>query len=97
MTEVEIKYQTCNLCDALHRNINDNFISVSFEILNGGDIQIKIVLEKMTETENGYIEDISAEFLAKQQRNCVLKPIVEVGVNIFSLKHTVYQKHGGTF
>lgn len=92
MTEIEIKYQACNLCDALHRNINDNFKSVSFEILRSGDIQIKIVLEKLTEAEENYIEDISAEFLAKQQRDCVLKPVVEVGTNIPPLKHTVYQK-----
>jgi hypothetical protein len=92
MREIEIKYQVCNLCDALHRNINDNFKSVSFEILRNGDIQIKIVLEKLTEAEEGYIEDISAEFSAKQQRDCVLKPAVEVGTDIPPLKYTVYQR-----
>ena len=32
--EIEVKYQACNLSDSLHRNINDNFKSVSFEILD---------------------------------------------------------------
>jgi len=92
MTGMEIKYQACNLCDALHRNINDNFKSVSFEILRSGDIQIKIVLEQLTKAEEDYIEDISAEFSAKQQRDCVLKPVVEVGADILPLKYIVYQK-----
>jgi hypothetical protein len=92
MNKMEIKYQACNLCDALHRNINGNFISVSFEILPDEDIQIKIVLEKMTAAEENYIQDISAEFLAKQQRDCVLKPIVEIGPDQPALTYLVYQK-----
>lgn len=97
MTDIEIKYQACNLCDALHRNINDNFTSVSFEILGNGDIQIKFVLQSMTKDEEDFISDISGEFLAKQQRDCVLKPIVEVGTGIPSLKYTVYQKEVAFF
>ncbi len=92
MIDIEAKYQTCNLCDALHRNINDNFISVSFEILANGYIQTKIVLKEMTEDEIEYIEDISTEFSSMQQQDCVLKPIVEIGGNVSPLKYVVYQK-----
>lgn len=88
-----IKYQACNLCDSLHRNINDNFKSVSFEVLENGDVQTKIVLRKMTQVEEGFIEDISVEFSSKQQRDCVLKPIIEVGTSIPPLKNIVYQQN----
>lgn len=89
--EIEVKYQTCNLCDALHRNINDNFESVSFEILDNGEIQTKIVLVELTEQEEEYIDDLIAEFSALQERNCILKPIVDIG-NSPPLQNIVYQK-----
>lgn len=92
MTVIEVKYQACNLCDALHRNINDNFISVSFEILPSGDIQTKIVLKRMSHEEETYIEDIAFEFSALQLRDCVLPPIVAIGTDSAPLKHIVY--HG---
>lgn len=77
--KIEIKYQACNLCDSLHRNINDNFKSVSFEILEDGNIQTKIVLKILTEQEKEYINDLIAEFSAKQKTNCILKPIIAIG------------------
>lgn len=89
--EIEVKYQACNLCDALCRNINDNFESVSFEILDNGDIQTKIVLSELTEQEEEYIDDLIAEFSALQERNCILKPIVDIG-NSPPLQNIVYQK-----
>lgn len=89
--EIVEKYQSCNLCDALHRNINDNFKSVSFEIIDNGDIQIKIVLSELTEQEEEYIDDLIAEFSALQERDCVLKPIVEIGDSP-TLRHLVYKK-----
>ena len=92
MMDIETKYQACNLCDALHRNINDNFESVSFEILNNGNIQTKVVLQRITKIEADYIEDILAEFSAKQQTNCVLAPIIEIGIDIPPLKNLIYKK-----
>lgn len=91
MITIEEKYQSCNLCDALHRNINDNFESVSFEILNNGDIKIKIVLSKLTEQELEYIDDLTAEFEAVQEKNCVSELIVEIG-DSSPLKNVVYHK-----
>lgn len=89
--EIEEKYQSCNLCDALCRNINDNFNSISFEILRSGDIQVKVILEKRTEIENEYIDDMITEFSAKQENDCVLKPIIEIGKNP-PLKNLIYQR-----
>lgn len=88
--KIEIKYQACNLCDALCRNINDNFESVSFEIIDNGDIQIKIVLSELTEQEEDYIDDLMAEFSAQQENNCVLSPIIEIGHSP-PLKNIVYK------
>jgi len=89
--EIEVKYQTCALAEALIRNINDNFESVSFEILDNGDVQTKIVLFDLTEQEDEYVDDLMAEFSAKQENDCVLKPIVEIGDSP-PLKNLVYQK-----
>ena len=89
--EIEVKYQTCALSEALNRNINDNFESVSFEILDNGDIQTKIVLSELTEQEEEYVDDLIAEFSAKQENDCVLKPVIEVGDSP-PLKYLVYQK-----
>jgi hypothetical protein len=89
--ETEVKYQTCNLVDALCRNINDNFKSVSFEINNNRDIQIKIVLSELTEREEEYIDDLVTEFEAVQERNCVLQPIIVVG-NSPTLQNIVYAR-----
>ena len=88
----ELKYQACNLCDALHRNINDNFESVSFEICDDGNLQVKIILEERTEVEDEYIDDMITEFEALQQTNCVREPLVEIGKNKLPLKNLVYQK-----
>ena len=89
--ELEVKYQACALNEALIRNINNNFESVSFEIIDNGDIQTKIVLSELTEQEEEYIDDLIAEFSAKQENDCVLKPIVDIG-NSPPLKNLVYQK-----
>lgn len=91
MIEIEVKYQACALNEALIRNVNENFESVSFEITDNGDIQTKIVLSELTEQEEEYIDDLIAEFSAKQENDCVLKPIVDIG-NSPPLKNVVYQK-----
>ncbi len=92
MTTIEMRYQACNLCGALHRNINDSFESVSFEELDNGNIQIKIILNQKTAIEDEYIDDIAAEFSAMQQTDCVLKPLVEIGKNKEPLTFIVYSK-----
>ena len=90
---IEIQYQTCNLCYALLRNINDNFINVSFDFVDHDSIVVKVVLSKRTDVEDGYIDDMSAEFTALQQRfDCVRKIQVEVGKHHVPLQNLVYHK-----
>ena len=89
--EIEVKYQACALNEALIRNINDNFESVSFEIFENEDIQTKVVLSEMTEQEEECVDDLIAEFAAKQEKDCVLSPIIEIGGSP-PLKYIVYQK-----
>jgi hypothetical protein len=88
---IQIKYQTCNICDALHRNINNNFLSVSFEILEDGDIQVKVVLRMRTEKEDEYIDDFITELEALQQNNCVRSPVIVTGAHELTLLNLVYQ------
>ncbi len=85
-----IKYHAGILCDSLHRNINDNFVSVSFEILKDGTIKIKIVLKNKTDIEIEYIDDISSEFEAIQGINNLSE--VEIVVDKYAppLAHIVY-------
>lgn len=87
-----VKYQTCNVCNALVRNINSNFKCVSFDLLTGGDILVKFALERITEIERGYIDEIIAEFSAMQESNCVLLPIIETDEKHSPLPYLVYQK-----
>jgi hypothetical protein len=88
---LEIKYQSCLLMDALHRNINDRFYSVSFEMY-GSEIQVKIILSKRTDVEDEYIDDLMAEFIARQDIKDIKKAIVDVGQKSTPLGNIVYQK-----
>jgi hypothetical protein len=93
MIEVtKVEYQTCNLSQAMIRNINDHFISVSFDFLKGGDINVRIILRQLTKNEENYIEDIMAEFSSSQKSNCVRSPEVLVGEDMLPLKNLVYKQ-----
>ena len=86
-------YQASNLCDALIRNINDNFISVSFDLLGNNDVLVKIILELRTQREDDHIDDIMAEMSARQESNCIRNPVLEVGWESMPLKNLVNQRH----
>lgn len=88
----EIEYQSCNISNAMLRNVNDNFISVSFDFLSNRDILIKVILEKKTVIEDNYIEDMITELAALQESDCVQKPLVEVGCQHTPLQNLVYQQ-----
>lgn len=92
MNDKFIDMQISNLADALVRNINDNFISVSFDILNNGHIYVKIILEKYTEVEKEYIEDISGEFTASQESDIVEEFEVIVDKKNRPLKYLVFRR-----
>lgn len=92
MIEYEVKYYACGLCNSLHRNINDNFQSVSFEIQENKNVQVRVVLETITEVEEELIDDMIAEFSAAQETDCILSPQVFSGVEISPLENLVYRK-----
>lgn len=92
--DYRIKYQACCLTDALHRNINDNFENISFDIEVNGDIQVKIILNNLTEVEKEYINDISVEFSSFQSEDIVRQFIITTkdGMDIKPLKNVIYKK-----
>ncbi len=89
----EVKCQAVALCSSMHRNVSNNFYNVSFEIEDNGDVQVKVVLERLTDEDGEYVEDISVEFSALQLTDNV-KPFIvtEVGKDDLPLKNVVYQK-----
>lgn len=91
--DYETKLQACNLCDALHRNINDDFQSVSFDFDDKNDIQVKIVMNKNIEQNNELFEDISVEFSAVQMTDCVESFLVTLAKDDnLPLKNVVYRQ-----
>jgi hypothetical protein len=89
---LDIKYHACLLCDAMVRNINENFSCISFEILSGGDVQVQVILDIATSAEYEYIDDLMAEFTTMQQTDCVKTPKIEIGRNRVPLKNIVFRK-----
>lgn len=89
----DIKYHTCCICDSLQKNINDNFVSVSFELYNNGKIKIRIILIIKSDVEDGYIEDIIAEYEAVQEKNYIQDVEIIVDKNQIPLENIVYKKN----
>lgn len=75
---------------ALCRNINDNYVSVSFEYVDDGSIQSKIVLKSCSSKEEEYIQDFMNELDWGQDDPYFRDVIVVVG-NDAPLRHVVYQ------
>jgi len=88
----EVMLQTCNLSTALVRNVNDNFVSVSFDILDNGEIQVKFILAVVTVVEEDYIIDAIAEFSALQENDIVRKPVIEIIGMGSPLTHSIYER-----
>lgn len=87
-----IEIQICNLVSSLIRNINDNFINVSFDVLENGCIQVKIILKNLTNAEKEYIDDISGEFEATQEKNIVERFEITTEKNSIPRKYVVYNR-----
>lgn len=87
-----IEIQICNLASSLIRNINNNFINISFDVLDNECIQVKIILGNLTNTEKKYIDDISAEFEATQEKNIVEKFEITTEKDSIPRKYVVYNK-----
>jgi hypothetical protein len=91
MKDLEIKVQACNLCESLVRNINDNFLNISFDLLNNGNIKVKIILDKLTGIEKEYINEISGEFESKQLSDIVEEFEISTKKNSVPLRNIVYK------
>lgn len=91
MKDLEIKVQACNLSESLVRNINDNFLNISFDLLNNGNIKVKIILDKLTEIEKEYINEISGEFESKQLSDIVEEFEISTEKNSVPLRNIVYK------
>lgn len=89
--DVLTKYQACILCSCLHRNINNNFISVSFKIDDDGEIILKIVLKEKSSIEDEYIDDITAEYEALQEADILKEVQILVDKTAMPLENVVYQ------
>lgn len=71
MIDYELKIKICALSDAFCRNITDNFRNISLQIDDNGYINVKVILDKVTNADRDYIDDASAEFSASQEFNIV--------------------------
>jgi len=96
--EYEIKAQVCELADALCRNINDNFKSVSLEVYDNKKVLVRIILSKKTEVEMEYIEDLEFEFETQFENNARYNDLIDIEVVLVGekppLPHIVYQVKG---
>jgi len=88
-----LKFHAGIICDALHRNIDDTFESVSFEIHSNGLVQVKIILDMLNEEYQELIDDISAETVAQALSNNILSFIVsQTAQNESPLENIVYRR-----
>ncbi|ACE05830.1 hypothetical protein Aasi_0414 [Candidatus Amoebophilus asiaticus 5a2] len=96
--EYEVKAQVCELSDALHRNINDNFKSVSLEIYEDRKVLVRIILSKRTQAEEEYIEDLGCEFEMQFEQTSRYNDLIDIEVVLVGekppLPHIVYQVKG---
>jgi len=92
MTESdEIRFQASCLCQALVRNINQNFVSVSFEVLYDGTILVRFGLSSRSQIEEELIEDAIAEFSSMQEVDCIRAPEIRLWPFNDCLTNIVYR------
>ncbi|HJD76635.1 MAG TPA: hypothetical protein K8W04_11370 [Bacteroides reticulotermitis] len=92
MNENYINIQMSNLVAALVRNINDNFINISFDVAKNGCVQVRIILEEHTAIEEEYIEDIAGEFTASQKFDILEEVEIVVNKDIGPLRYIVFNR-----
>ncbi|KIO76869.1 hypothetical protein TH53_12225 [Pedobacter lusitanus] len=89
--EYNVKLIYSNLCNAMIRNVNNNFYSISFDILQNEDIQVKIILYSYNEDEKNLVEDLMAEFSALEEKNNVLAAILTTDFKELKLRYKIYE------
>ncbi len=88
--EIEMMFHACNVCQALVRNISNNFLSVSFALTRSKLIDLKISLESATLTDYNLIEDFVAELSALYEYDCVGNVLIVEGSEHLPLSNLVY-------
>jgi hypothetical protein len=84
---------TLDLTQALLLNINNNFLSVSFNIAKSNLIEILIILVEKTEIEEELINDFIIEYCALQDNgDCYESLEIIVNSNITPYKYIVFAK-----
>lgn len=89
--DCNVKLIYSELCMAMQRNVSNNFQNISFDIINNGDIQVKIMLYSQSDDDYELIDDLIAEFSSTRESNDVLKPLVSINSAENPLKYLIYQ------
>ena len=90
-----IKLVSGELSRAMLMNINENFVSVSFQSLDGAGLHFRFIMKKVGELEEELVDDIVAEFEALHIPNELEKVeiILENFVNAEDLENLVFAKY----
>jgi len=89
--DCNVKLIYSELCRAMQRNVSNNFQNISFDIINNGDIQVKIMLYSRSDDDYELIDDLIAEFSSTRESNDVLKPFVSINSAESPLRYLIYQ------
>ncbi len=95
MVNEYIKLVTGELSSAMLMNINENFISVSFQNLSEGGLHFRFVMEKVGKLEKELIDDVTAEFEAIHSLNELNKVEIVIvnSINDKPLENLVFAVH----
>ncbi|CAN5446164.1 hypothetical protein BH10ACI1_BH10ACI1_08570 [soil metagenome] len=90
-----IKLVSGELLNAMQMNINENFISVSFQKLSIDGLHFRFIMKKVGKLEEELIDDIVAEFEALHMPNELnrVEIVLENSVNAKGLENLVFARH----
>jgi len=82
------------LFDAMLMNINEKFIRISFQRLDGAGLHFRFIMRSVGDLEEELVDDIVAEFEASHMPNELKKVeiILENSVGSEDLEHLVFAK-----
>lgn len=90
-----IKLVSGELSNAMLMNVNENFVSVSFQSLSSGGLHFRFIMKKVGDLEEELIDDIAAEFEALHMPNELnrVEIVLENSVNAKELENLVFASH----
>jgi hypothetical protein len=89
----DVKLVFCSLCQAMLRNINNNFKSVSFDIFNG-NVKVKVVLFQIDDDDESLIKDMMAELSSMSETNNILTAQIETDAGQDYCRYLLYRSSG---